>query len=176
MRASAEAPLYFRFGVFRFASGGPSQLTHLQLPASIFEANFVHQRAQQEDSAAVFLGNMFHRGWTGERFEIEAGAWIANCDRNREIIAFDAAVHNLRGIVLAAVDDRVGESFLDGHEKVVILRGVVAALANEREHLVARLGYLVDDAAQLEMFLHREPPVADGEGTSEVYETRVKRD
>ncbi len=62
------------------------------------------------------------------------------------MIAIAKSLHSTRqcticgGIVLAAVDDRIGESFLDGHEKVVVLRGVVAALSNEGEHLVARLG------------------------------------
>ncbi len=140
--------------------------------------NFIHHRAQQEDSAAMFFGDMFRGSGIGERLEIKTGAGIANCDGDRGIIAFDAAMDDLRGIILAAVNDRVGEGFLDGDEKVVILRGVVAALANEGEYLVARLGYLVDSAAKLEMFLHGEgePPVADCEGTSEVYETRVKRD
>jgi hypothetical protein len=165
MRASVEAPLVFFYLTFRSASGRPSQLTHLQLPPSVFKANFVHQRAQQEDSAAVFVGNMFHRGWIGERCEIKTGTRIANCYGNRGIIAFDVAMHDLRGIILATVDDRVGESFLDRHEKVVILRGVMAALANKGEHLVAGLGYLVDNAAQLEMFLHAEPAVADCEAT-----------
>lgn len=109
----------------------------------------------------MFFGDIFRGGGIGERCDIETGAWIANCDRNRRITAFDAAAHNLRGIVPAAMDDRGGETFLDGHEKVVILRGVVAAIANEREHLVAGLGYLVDDAAQVEIFLHEEWPVGD---------------
>ena len=126
----------------------------------------------------MFFGDMFRGGGIGERLQIKTGAGIANCDGDRGIIAFDAAMDDLRGIILAAVNDRVGKGFLDGDEKVVILRGVVAARANEGEHLVARLGYLVDSAAKLEMFLHGEgePPVADCEGTSEVYETRVKRD
>ena len=163
MRASAEAPfVFFTYLVSRSASGGPSQLTHLQLPSSVFEANFVHQRAQQEDSAAVFVGDIFRGGGIGERLEIKTGAWIANCDGNRGIVAFDAAMDDLRGIVLAPVNDRVGEGFLDGHEKVVILRGVVAALANEGEHLVACLGYLVDSAAKLEVFLHGERAASGG--------------
>src|SRR5664280_2963956 len=87
-------------------------LAHVDFGAVALELHFVHQLIDEINTAAVVGEYVFRATWIGDRERIEAVARIAHHDQHAALfVASNAALDFLGGIVLATVNNGVGEGF-----------------------------------------------------------------